>query len=99
MWPDRNSNEVLSTSVTNGVHPATWVAPLLRRVYEQSVGEDWIERSRDPGAWRYGIEKVSDRDLWQAHSLLKQRPVAFVRDMSFEAQTGRVHMRARAESG
>lgn len=89
MWPDASVNEVPITSVTNGVHPATWVAPLLRRVYEESVGEDWIERSRDAGAWRYGIEKISDRDLWQAHSLLKQRLVAFVRDNSFDARLAR----------
>jgi starch phosphorylase len=89
MWPDATLNEVPITSVTNGVHPATWVAPLLRRVYEESVGEDWIERSRDAGAWRYGIEKMSDRDLWQAHSLLKQRLVAFVRDVSFDARLAR----------
>jgi starch phosphorylase len=89
MWADGTVGEVPITSVTNGVHPATWVAPLLRRVYEQSVGEDWIERSRDPGAWRYGIEKAPDRDLWQAHSLLKQRLVAFVRDISFDARLAR----------
>ena len=89
MWPSATVNEVPITSITNGVHPATWVAPLLRRVYEESVGEDWIERSRDAGAWRYGIEKISDVDLWQAHSLLKQRLVAFVRDISFDARLAR----------
>ena len=89
MWPNGNVNEVPITSVTNGVHPATWVAPLLRRVYEESVGEDWIERSRDAGAWRYGIEKIPDRELWQAHSLLKKRLVAFVRDISFDARLAR----------
>src|SRR6185436_14428052 len=89
MWPGGSVNEVPITSVTNGVHPATWVAPLVRRVYEESVGEDWIERSRNAGAWRYGIEKISDSDLWQAHSLLKQRLVAFVRDVSFDARLAR----------
>ena len=89
MWPDRNVDEVPITSVTNGVHPATWVAPLLRRVYARCVGKDWIERARDAGAWRYGIEQISDKDLWQAHSLLKQRLVAFVRDISFDARLAR----------
>ena len=89
MWPDRQTNEVPITSVTNGVHPATWVAPLLRRVYEQQVGEDWIERARDAGAWSYGVEKISNRELWEAHSLLKQRLVAFVRDHSFDARLAR----------
>jgi starch phosphorylase len=89
MWPNASLNEVPITSVTNGVHPATWVAPLLRRVYARCVGKDWIERARDAGAWRYGIEKISDEDLWQAHSLLKQRLVAFVRDVSFDARLAR----------
>lgn len=89
MWPDRDTSEVPITSVTNGVHPATWVAPLLRRLYEQRVGDDWIERARDAGVWAYGVEKISDEELWQAHSLLKQRLVAFVRDHSFDARLAR----------
>ena len=89
MWPGRSADEVPITSVTNGVHPATWVAPLLRRLYEQRVGEDWIERARDANVWAYGVEKISDEELWQAHCLLKQRLVAFVRDHSFDARLAR----------
>ena len=89
MWPDRSRDEVPITSVTNGVHPSTWVAPLLRRLYEQRVGEDWIDRARDRNVWAYGVEKISDEELWQAHSLLKQRMVAYVRDHSFDARLAR----------
>jgi glycogen phosphorylase len=89
MWPEGTVSEVPITSVTNGVHPATWVAPLLRRVYARCVGKDWIERARDAGAWRYGIEKIADDDLWQAHLALKQRLVAFIRDLSFDARLAR----------
>lgn len=89
MWPDRSLAEVPITSVTNGVHPSTWVAPLLRRLYEQFVGEDWIDRARDASVWSYGVESIADEDVWQAHSLLKQRMVAYVRDHSFEARLAR----------
>lgn len=89
LWPERSLAEVPITSVTNGVHPATWVAPVLRRMYEQRVGEDWIERSREATVWAYEVEKLSDEELWQAHSLLKQRLVAFIRDHSFDARLGR----------
>src|SRR5262245_19094503 len=51
MWPDRPVAEVPITSITNGVHPATWVAPLLRRLYQEYVGEDWIERARQASVW------------------------------------------------
>jgi glycogen phosphorylase len=87
MWPDRSEAPI--SSVTNGVHPATWVAPLLRRLYEQRVGEDWNDRAREPGVWTYEVESIPDKDLWQAHLLLKQRLVAFVRDHSFDARLDR----------
>jgi starch phosphorylase len=80
------------------VHPSTWVAPLLRRLYEQRVGEDWIERARDPGVWAYGVERISDDELWQAHSLLKQRMVAYVRDHSFDARLARGENEAYIEA-
>jgi glycogen phosphorylase len=89
MWPHKTPNDVPITSVTNGVHPATWVAPLLRRLYEEGVGEDWPERSREASVWSYGIAKISDEEIWRAHGLLKQRLVAFVRDHSFDARLAR----------
>lgn len=89
MWPDTSADEVPITSITNGVHPSTWVAPLLRRVYEQTVGEDWIERARDASVWAYGVENVPDDELWKAHQLLKQRLVAFIRDHSFDTRLAR----------
>jgi len=89
MWPDRSPNEVPITSITNGVHPGTWVAPVMRRLYEQHVGDDWIERARDAGVWAYGVERISDVELWQAHTLLKRRLVAFIRDHSFDARLAR----------
>jgi starch phosphorylase len=89
MWPERPLSEVPITSITNGVHTPTWVAPLLRRVYEQRVGEDWIERARETSVWAYGIEGISDEELWQAHQLLKQRLVAFIRDHTFDSRLAR----------
>jgi len=89
MWPERTPSTVPITSVTNGVHPTTWVAPGMRRLYEKRVGDDWVERARDAGVWAYGVEEISDEELWEAHSLLKRRLVAFVRDHSFDARLAR----------
>jgi starch phosphorylase len=86
MWPERTLEEVPITSVTNGVHAPTWVAPLLRALYERRVGADWTEIALNPEEWKKGIAKISDEELWQAHLLLKQRLVAFVRHRSFHAR-------------
>ncbi len=89
MWPDRKIAEVPITSVTNGVHAATWVASPIRALYQERFGDEWPEQARNAKIWMDGCESIPDERLWQAHSLLKQRLVAFVRDHSFEARLAR----------
>ena len=86
MWPERTADEVPITSITNGVHAPTWVAPLIRALYEKHVGADWAEIVLKPEEWKKGVEKISDEELWNAHLLLKQRLVGFVRHRSFHAR-------------
>ena len=85
MWPTRSVSDVPITSVTNGVHAATWAAPIIRALYEKHVGADWTEKACDAAAWSSGIEKISDPDLWQAHCLLKERLMVSLRHRSTEA--------------
>lgn len=89
MWPDRSANDVPISSVTNGVHPATWIGPAIRSVYQDATGEEWIEMARHASAWSVAIDKLSDEELWKAHSLLKRRLIAFVRDRCFDARLDR----------
>ncbi|HEX8891652.1 MAG TPA: alpha-glucan family phosphorylase [Pyrinomonadaceae bacterium] len=86
LWPERTVEEVPITSVTNGVHAPTWVAPMIRALFEKHVGENWSEITRNPEEWRRRIASISDEDLWRAHSLLKQRLIAFVRHRSFNTR-------------
>jgi len=89
LWPDRNVDEVPITHVTNGVHAPTWVAPLIRSLYEKYVGPNWDELICDRPRWEAGIGKIRDEELWQAHLSLKERLVAFVRHRAFQARLGR----------
>ena len=89
LWPERKAEDVPITSITNGVHPPTWVAPPLQTLYQKVFGDEWLEMARHGSAWAVGVEKVSDQDLWQAHQLLKQRLVAFIRDRVFETRLAR----------
>jgi starch phosphorylase len=90
MWPEKTAEEIPITSVTNGVHAPTWVAPLLRTLYEKHVGDDWQDAILDQSRWQKGIEKISDEELWNAHLLLKQRLIAFIRHRSFHARLNAV---------
>ncbi|MGA9995339.1 MAG: alpha-glucan family phosphorylase [Pyrinomonadaceae bacterium] len=89
MWPERTVDEVPITYITNGVHAQTWVAPLIRSLYEKHIGADWAKAALDERRWKRGIEKISDEELWQAHTLLKQRLIAFIRHRSFHARLSR----------
>ncbi|MBC8031293.1 MAG: alpha-glucan family phosphorylase [Pyrinomonadaceae bacterium] len=86
---DSRVERVPITHVTNGVHAPTWVAPLIRSLYETHVGADWPDRLLRRNEWEQGIARISDEELWAAHSLLKARLVAFIRQRSFEARITR----------
>lgn len=89
LWPEKTVDEVPITHVTNGVHAPTWVAPLIRSLYERHVGEQWSAQTRDKVGWEQNTARISDEDLWAAHVLLKQRLIAFIRHRSFHARLER----------
>jgi glycogen phosphorylase len=79
LWPGKPPDEVPITHITNGVHAPTWVAPLLRDLYERFVAPDWELHLRDRPRWESGVAQIPDRELWNAHLSLKERLVAFIR--------------------
>ena len=86
LWPEATIEQVPITHVTNGVHAPTWVAPLLRSLFEEYVGNDWQTKMHDAAAWAEGVSRIPDGELWAAHLLLKERLVAFIRQRSFLAR-------------
>jgi len=89
LWPGVTVDEVPITHVTNGVHAGTWVAPLIRSLYKKYVGEDWAECLHDRARWSEAVAKIFDEELWNAHTLLKVRLVAFIRHRSYHARLNR----------
>ena len=89
MWPGLSAAEIPITHITNGVHAPTWVAPLMRALYEKHLGHDWEAQVRDASGWAGGVERITDEELWRAHHLLKQRLVAFIRHRSYHARLHR----------
>src|SRR5687767_1683068 len=89
LWPDKPVAEIPITYITNGVHAPTWVAPLIRTLYEEYAGEEWTAVAQDRARWEESISRLSDQELWTAHSLLKQRLIAFIRERSYQARDER----------
>jgi starch phosphorylase len=89
LWPERKVDEVPISSVTNGVHAPTWTAPLIQALYEKYIDTNWTDVLRDRQQWEQGIARISDEELWLAHSLLKERLVSFIRQRAFQSRVDR----------
>jgi starch phosphorylase len=79
MWPEVSEDEVPITSVTNGVHTPTWVAPEMDRLYAKYLGSDWRDRHDDQTMWQR-VHDIPDEELWNAHQHLKHKLLNFMRE-------------------
>src|SRR6476660_1549437 len=78
VWTGVPEHEVPITSVTNGIHTKTWLAPEFLELYNKYLG-DWEENLTNGDFWRRVMD-IPDAVLWDAHQKLKLRLVQFVRD-------------------
>lgn len=88
MFPALEADAVPITHITNGVHAPTWIAPVLKGVYEKHIGADWATVLHDERAWFEAVGKIPDAEIWNAHRLLKNLLVAFIRQRIFAKDTG-----------
>ncbi len=88
MFEGSIASEVPISFVTNGVHAPTWIAPVFKELYEKHIGKTWVETLKNKKSWSKAIDKLSDQEIWNAHQLLKNQLVAFVRDRTFAKETG-----------
>jgi starch phosphorylase len=80
LWPEVESEEdVPITSVTNGVHTATWLARRVRILLNKHLGEDWLDNVDDPETW-VRMDAISDRELWETRMHLKRKLVIYIMD-------------------
>ncbi len=77
VWAGVPREEVPITSITNGIHTKTWMAPEFSDLYDKYLG-DWEENLMNQDFWR-GVIDIPDETLWSTHQLLKSRLIDFVR--------------------
>jgi glycogen phosphorylase len=78
VWTGVPVHEVPITSITNGVHTKTWMAPEFSALYSRYL-HDWEEHLAEADFWR-GVIDIPDAQLWETHQKLKFRLVEFVRE-------------------
>jgi glycogen phosphorylase len=75
LWPGFDQTEVPISSVTNGVHAPTWVAPEVMELAAREVGPSLVEEAQ---GWE-GIAKVPDDAIWATRRAMRARLVEEVR--------------------
>lgn len=81
LWPGFDPEEVPITSITNGVHAPTWVAPEVMRLGTRQIG---VQRTEDAlavgGAARWeAVADIPDSAIWELRRTLREQLVEEVR--------------------
>ncbi|MFI0964851.1 glycosyltransferase family 1 protein [Streptomyces sp. NPDC021080] len=82
LWPGFDPEEVPITSVTNGVHAPTWVAPEVFRLGARQVGAQRTEDALTvggPDRWD-AVAEIADQEIWDLRRVLREQLVLEVRD-------------------
>jgi starch phosphorylase len=78
LWPELPASEVPITSITNGVHTQSWLAPEMAQLYDRYLGIQWEERPTDFAIWKR-VDHIPDGELWRTHERSRERLVAMAR--------------------
>ena len=79
VWPGVPEEQVPITSITNGIHVPTWIAPEMRQLYAKYLGPDWVARHDDPAMWER-IGDIPDQELWNTHLALKRKLLGYINE-------------------
>ncbi|WEO95212.1 glycosyltransferase family 1 protein [Streptomyces sp. FXJ1.172] len=82
LWPGFDAEEVPITSVTNGVHAPTWVAPEVLRLGAREVGAQRAEDALTVGGserWD-SVAHIPDQEIWELRRTLREQLVQEVRE-------------------
>lgn len=82
LWPGFDAAEVPITSITNGVHAPTWVAPEVFRLGARQIGTSRAEDALSVGGsgrWD-SVGNIPDADIWELRRSLREQLVMEVRE-------------------
>lgn len=79
IWPGLPQKEVPISSVTNGVHPRTWISHNMLEVLDRYFGPRFYEDPARRDIWDR-MDRISDEELWRTHGRRRSRLVVFARE-------------------
>ncbi len=88
-YPDfEDADDVPCTSITNGVHVSTWLAPRWQRLMERQMGHDWRDQIEDTESWRW-LRDHDPAEIWSTHRELRADYIDWLKEHLTETWTRR----------
>ena len=76
VWPEVPAAEIPITSVTNGVHTGTWIAPQMAALYDKYLTPAWRLTPDKHAIW--DNSNIPAAEMWSVHQELKQKMIEAV---------------------
>jgi starch phosphorylase len=78
LWSGVPVEEVPIGSITNGVHPRTWISHSMIDLLDRYLGPQFQDDPAEFEVWQH-MDRISDEELFRTHERRRERLVAFVR--------------------
>ncbi len=79
LWSGLPKPEVPIGSVTNGVHPRTWISHNMLEVLDRYFGPRFYDEPARRDIWDR-MDRISDEEIWRTHGRRRSRLVVFARE-------------------
>ncbi|AEG16314.1 alpha-glucan phosphorylase [Desulfofundulus kuznetsovii DSM 6115] len=78
-YPGIPMEEIPISSITNGVHIGSWLAPELQELFDRYLEADWRQNCCNRQAWEQ-VSAIPAEELWEVHCRLKEKMIRIARD-------------------
>jgi starch phosphorylase len=72
VWPNIAEDESPITYVTNGIHTCSWLAPNLKKLYNEYFAPYWQDKIELDSTWEK-VDNIPSAKLWEAHVHRKEK--------------------------
>ncbi|MFR2957082.1 MAG: alpha-glucan family phosphorylase [Clostridia bacterium] len=79
VWPNIAPDESPIDYVTNGIHTCSWLAPSMKKLFNQYLKPYWQDNIQDDETWN-DIKNIPNKELWDTHTDRKKKLFALVKN-------------------
>ena len=79
VWPNIAPDESPIDYVTNGIHTCSWLAPSMKKLFNQYLKPYWQDSIQDNSTWE-NIRNMPNKELWDTHVDRKKKLCALVKN-------------------